>query len=94
MTSGPWIGSRQKKTGLEGQIGIMESKKEAYKVEADKIIISFHRVELDSKASRVSSLVWELPSKSDGRKPNKDGCFFSDRRKKVGFLRHSQYTLI
>jgi hypothetical protein len=55
MTSGPWIGSLQKKTGwwtLESQIIV--TIEHAYKVESDDIIVSLSGVEFDGKSTWVT----------------------------------------
>lgn len=53
-------------------MGSLGCSDKAYEVQADKIIVSFHSVELDSETSRVASLIWELSSKSDSRESDKD----------------------
>jgi hypothetical protein len=88
MTSGPWIGSRQKNTGLiEVSFDIINVIEKAYEVQTNDIVVSFHGVELDGEATRVSSLIREFSTKSHSGESNEGRCLFSHSRQEVGFLR-------
>lgn len=88
MTSGPWIGSRQKNTGLiEVSFDIINEVEKAYEVQTNDVVVSFHGVELDGEATRVSSLIREFSTKSHSGESNKGGCLFSHSGQEVGFLR-------
>jgi hypothetical protein len=66
--------------------------KEDGKVETDDVVVSLPGVELDSKSTRVTSLVWILTANGNGGKTNKDGCLLANTRQEVGFLRQlAQY---
>lgn len=56
MTSGPWIGSRQKKIGY---ILVSECSTStfdvAYPIQADNVIVSFSCIKFNSETSRVAS---------------------------------------
>jgi hypothetical protein len=80
------MGSRQKKTGYGVSIELLRVGRKTYEVQTDKIVVSFHGVELDSETSGVASLIRELSSKSNSRESDKDRSLFSYRGKEVGFL--------
>ena len=86
MTSGPWIGSRQKKTGkFLSRISLVVR----YLVPLDttyqsnNIVVALASVKLDSETSGVASLIGELSSKSDGRETNKGRCLLARALKEV-----------
>lgn len=59
MTSGPCIGSRQKKIGYycgQRRLDAAKQKEEgsSYEIQSNKVIIALFGIEFDSKATRVS----------------------------------------
>jgi hypothetical protein len=93
MTSGPWMGSRQKNTGFRGCQDLTFNSTGGLgggitnKVQADNVIVALHSVELDGEAAGVASLIWKLSSESDSREADKSWRLLSNARKEVGFLR-------
>lgn len=61
MTSGPWIGSRQKKIGycrsayVRQDVDIVTDP-----IQSDNVIIALCSVEFDGETTRVSGRVWEF----------------------------------
>ena len=87
MTSGPWMGSRQKKIGCKhlGQKAYrFYVKREIwYPVQSNDIIVALGGIEFDGESSRVACRVREFSPKGDGTETNEDGCLLARLLKEV-----------
>lgn len=62
-----------------------------YKIQAHDVIVSFSRVELDGKATRVSGQIGEFPTESHGRKADEDRRLQSGGLEEVGLSRLASF---
>jgi hypothetical protein len=62
-----------------------------YEIEANNVVVAFHGVKLDGKATRVTGLVRVLTADSNSGEADEDGRLFADGRQEVGFLMVNQY---
>lgn len=80
------MGSRQKKTGYVISKRAVSADELAYEVQADYVVVAFHRVELDGETTRVAGFVSVLTTRRNSAEADEDRRLLTDARQKISFL--------